>query len=728
MQAMLRWLKQWVIHLLVLTTMALGLLSPLAAHAAPPAAPEREWLVMLYQNADDPILEKDIFLDLNEAELVGSTDAVTIVSQLDRYDGEFDGDGDWTSTKRFLVTKDADLNTIGSTEIKDLGEVDSGSPKALIDFAVWAMTTYPARKYALILSDHGAGWVGGWNDDAPKEGSSFTINEIDQALAAILSRTKVAQFEFLGFDACLMSEVAALAGIAPYARYAAASQEVEPALGWAYANFLGALAKNPRQSGADLAKSVVKSYIVNDIRIMDDEARRVYLAETGEEAPLTAKALGAAMSQDVTLTAINLTKFTPLMTALNEFAFALTAADPAAIAKARTYAQSFETVFDEEEPSPFLDLGHFASLVTKFADDADVTAAHKKLQSAYKAAILAEMSGPARPGASGFSIFFPTPDLLAQVGTADSEQAYTAYASRFAGASLWDDFLAFHYTNRDVDPEAVALALLDPQHGPKADLNDYAAPLLAEDEQANTPGVDTELAMTPLEVSDETITAGDTLLLATQIQGANVGYIYIEVSRYDEENNVYILEDMDFIASEESEELDGVYYPVWTQEDFDDFIYEWSPTVYSLSDGKTEAFALFEPSVYGQGDRDSEYTVRGLYTFADSGKTRYALMNFDGNLDYKNIFGYTGADGTGALREIRPRKGDTFTVLEQWYEQDDSGEWLITEHEGDTLTFAGKPFTVTAYESYPGEYSLGIIVTDILDNSIAEYASVQVVE
>jgi hypothetical protein len=711
-----------------LVTMTFGLLPPIPAHATPPVATEREWLVMLYQNADDPILERDIFIDLNEAELVGSSDAVTIVSQLDRYDGEFDGDGDWTSTKRFLVTQDDDLDTIASPEIKDLGEVDSGSPKALIDFAVWAMTTYPARKYALILSDHGAGWVGGWNDDAPKEGSSFTINEIDQALATILQRTKVAQFELLGFDACLMSEVEALAGIVPYARYAVASQEVEPALGWAYASFLGALAKNPRQSGADLAKSIVKSYIVNDIRIVDAEARQVYLAETGEDTSVTAKALGAAMSNDVTLTAINLTKFTPLMVALNEFAYALTAVDPAAVAKARTYAQSFETVFDEEEPSPFLDLGHFAALVTKFAGNADLNAANKKLQSAYKAAILAETSGPARPGASGFSIFFPTPDLLTAVGAADSEQSYTAYASRFAGASLWDDFLAFHYTNRDLDPDAVALDLLDPKHGPKANLADYAAPLLVEDEQANTPGVDTDLAMTPLEVSADEITASETLLLATQIQGANVGYIYIEVSRWDEENNVYVLEDMDFIASEESEELDGVYYPVWTEFDLDDFIYEWSPTVYTLSDGETEAFALFEPSVYGQGDADTEYTVRGLYTFAGSGKSRYAFMSFDGNLEYKNVFGYAGADGTGALREIRPRKGDTFTILEQWYEEDAAGDWIITEHEGDTLTFQGNPFTVTAYESYPGEYSLGIIVSDILDNSIAEYVTVQVVE
>ncbi|MEZ4863598.1 MAG: clostripain-related cysteine peptidase [Caldilineaceae bacterium] len=728
MQPGARLLKSLLTRPIFLFTIILSLCPTVPAHAAPSPATEREWLVMLYQNADDPILEGDIFIDLNEAELVGSSDAVTIVSQLDRYDGEFDGDGDWTSAKRFLVTQDGDLNAIGSKMVKDLGEVDSGSPNTLVDFAVWAMTTYPARKYALILSDHGAGWVGGWNDDAPKAESSLTINEIDQALAAILSRTKVAQFELLGFDACLMSEVEALAGVAPYARYAVASQETEPALGWAYAKFLGGLNANPRQSGADLAKSIVKSYIVNDIRIVDDKARRAFLQETGEETTVTAKALGATMSEDVTLTAINLTKFAPLMAALNEFAYTLTMVDPAAIAKARTYAQSFETVFAEEEPSPYLDLGHFATLVTKFANSPKLTAANKKLQSAYKAAILAEVNGPARPGASGFSIFFPTPDLLVEVGTAASEQSYTAYASRFAGASLWDDFLAFHYTNRDFDPDGAVLDLLNPQRGRKALLRNYAAPLLTDEDLVSTPGIDTELTMTPLEVSEEEITAGDTLLLGTQISGENVGYIYIEVTRYDEENDVYILEDMDFIASEESAVQDGVYYPLWTQEDMDDFVYEWSPTVYALDDGKTEAFALFEPSVYGKTEHDTEYTVRGIYTFADSDQARYALMSFDGDLTYKNIFGYVGANGTGALREIRPRKGDTFTILEQWYEQDKTGEWIITEHEGDTLTFQGKPFTATAYESYPGEYSLGIIVNDILDNSIAEYVTVQVVE
>ena len=61
---------------------------------------------MLYQDADDKILEEDIFIDFNEAERVGSTDRVKVVAQMDRYKGGFTGDGNWTSTRRYELTRD----------------------------------------------------------------------------------------------------------------------------------------------------------------------------------------------------------------------------------------------------------------------------------------------------------------------------------------------------------------------------------------------------------------------------------------------------------------------------------------------------------------------------------------------------------------------------------------------------------------------------------------------
>src|SRR4030066_904040 len=122
---------------------------------------------MLYQDADDQILEQDIFVDLNEAERVGSTDRVSIVAQLDRYQGAYQGDGDWTSARRYLVTQDDNLNQINSQMVDDLGEVNMADGGSLVDFVTWAMQDYPADRYVLLLSDHGMGWPGGWSDPAP---------------------------------------------------------------------------------------------------------------------------------------------------------------------------------------------------------------------------------------------------------------------------------------------------------------------------------------------------------------------------------------------------------------------------------------------------------------------------------------------------------------------------------------------------------------------------------
>ena len=84
---------------------------------------EAEWLIMLYVDADDNILERDMMVDLNEVERVGSSDQVHIVAQVDRYKGAFSGMGNWTSTKRFYITKDDDLGKLSSPELADLGAV-----------------------------------------------------------------------------------------------------------------------------------------------------------------------------------------------------------------------------------------------------------------------------------------------------------------------------------------------------------------------------------------------------------------------------------------------------------------------------------------------------------------------------------------------------------------------------------------------------------------------------
>lgn len=697
--------------------------------AAPTAAPAETWLVMLYQNADDEILEKDIFTDLNEAELVGSTEDVTIVAQLDRFDGAFDGDGDWTSARRYLVGQDDDLSTLGSEVLADLGEVDSGDWQTLADFAVWAIETYPARKYALILSDHGAGWVGGWNDNAPREGSSFTTDDIDRAMREILERTGVGRLDLIGFDACLMSQVESLAAVTPYARVAVASEEVEPALGWAYAQFLGELVATPDMDADELGRAIVESYIVGDARITDDDARSALLADFGYQGPeLTAAEVAESMSNDITLTATALDAMLPLIDAVNGLAVALAGADQGLVAEARAYAQSYETVFDEDQPPPYIDLGHFASLLQEgLADDEAVTAAAGGVLAAISDAVIAEKHGVDRPGSTGFTIFFPNSVVFEATAGEDAQPGYTASASRFAAASLWDDFLLFHYTGVEIDPDSADLSLLDPVGGATLDPDDLEAPAEIT-EPVVAPGAGESIRIAPLDASDASIGVDGTVTLATEITGDNVAFVYLYVSYLDDTSGSYLTADMEFIGADETREVAGVFYPDWGAQGVGELEVDWQPTIYYMTNGEQEEFAFFKPQTYGATAEQDTYTVRGLYTFADTGNQRETLMTFGGDGLMQSVFAYANEDGTGALREITPSEGDTFTILEEWldFDRDPDGEFV--EYEGGTLAFIGEPFEVVAYEAFSGRYTLGILVEDMDGNQVGEFVEVTVTE
>ena len=79
--------------------------------------------------------------------------------------------------------------------------------------------------------------------------------DLDTALGEIRSQTGLDKFELIGMDACLMGQLEVFSALEPHARYAVASQETEPALGWAYTSFLDTLTQNPDVTGADLGRS-----------------------------------------------------------------------------------------------------------------------------------------------------------------------------------------------------------------------------------------------------------------------------------------------------------------------------------------------------------------------------------------------------------------------------------------------------------------------------------------
>lgn len=682
------------------------------------------WTVMLYQDADDKVLEQDIYIDLNEAERVGSGDNLNIVAQVDRYKGGYQADGNWTSTKRFYITQDFDLNRLGSEEVDDLGEVNMADANTLVDFVTWAVENYPADKYALILSDHGMGWPGGWSDPDPASrarsntplasaiGNHLYLMELDNALEEIRAATGIDKFELIGMDACLMGHLEVFSALEPHARYAVASQETEPALGWAYTSFLNDLKRTPAMDGALLGQKIVESYITEDQRIVDDQARAEFMRQGGGMSGLfglwggpTADQIAAQLNGSITITAVDLGKVPALMEQVNGLAYELKGVDQAAVAKARTYAQSFTSIFGSNVPPSYIDLGNFVQILAREVPRSAVSQSASNVLKGLQEAVVAEKHGPKKPGATGISIYFPNSQLYRNPAT--GPQSYTVIADRFSGQSLWDDFLAYHYTGRSFELEHRSVVI--PESGVAV----------------RAPGSGT-ITVSPIALSSDVANPDNPILLSADIQGENIGYIYLFVGYYDSSANSIYVADMDYLESQETREIEGVYYPVWGDGEEFTLEFEWEPLMFAISNGRDKPLALLHPRSFGANPDLAVYTVDGIYTFAEGGESRYARLYFsDGSL--RQVFGFTGEDFAGSPREIIPQPGDQFTILERWMDLDSSGQVSqIVNQEGGSLTFADQTFTWEELWAAPGQYIVGYLVEDLDGNLYQAFAQILV--
>lgn len=688
--------------------------SSLPAAAGSSVTPGQTWTIMLYQDADDKVLEQDIFIDFNEAERVGSTGRVNIVAQLDRYVGGFRGDGDWSDTRRFHLQRDNDLDAIHSP-YESIGEVDMSNPQVLFDFVTWAMQNYPADKYVLIMSDHGMGWPGGWTDPEPSTGprvnvpiaraigDAMYLQEIDAALQAVRDQTGLDAFELIGMDACLMGHMEVFAALAPHARFAVTSQEVEPAVGWAYTAFLTDLVNNPDVTGRELGQSIVDSYIVEDQRVTDANARAQFVGRSG----VSAQQLAAQLEQGVTLAAVDLTQMPAAMEGLNRFALYLQNVDQRAVAKARNYSQSFTSVFGQNVPASYIDLAHFAALLVRETNDEQMRAVVEDMFGAFQNLVVAEKSGAKKPAATGLSIYFPNSQLYGSAAAGPA--SYVPVTERFSGVSLWDDFLNFHYTGRG--------------------FQDTAGTLVVPDRNAaiTAPGAGS-VSLSPLTVDQTSVAPGDAILMSADIDGENLGYIYLFAGFYDRAANSINVIDMDYIDSGDTREVNGIYYPDWGEGAFT-LEFEWEPIVFAINDGTNRALALLEPQVYGAAPEQAVYAVDGIYTFLD-GTQRRARALFS-NESLLQIIGFQEGDsGEGANvmpspREILPEVGDQFTVLERWYDLDNNGQMVNQSfEEGGTLTFGDTLWTYDVLDAPAGDYAIGFIVEDLDGNRVETYTDV----
>jgi hypothetical protein len=171
-------------------------------------------------------------------------------------------DIDMQKTRRYRLVPDPDDKGATWTfealpESQQPPNVAMNAPDTLRDFLQWGARQYPADRYAVVLSDHGGGPLGGFGVDHALGGGE-TMSLAGMRTAFQQSGVKV---DVLGFDACLMATVEVASHLGPYANYLVASEDVT--FGWRWTGILDELADKPAASGAELGITMVRHTIGN---------------------------------------------------------------------------------------------------------------------------------------------------------------------------------------------------------------------------------------------------------------------------------------------------------------------------------------------------------------------------------------------------------------------------------------------------------------------------------
>lgn len=221
----------------------------------------KEWTFLLFLNGNNNL---DSFGDVNlkQMEEIGSNKNINIVVQW--------GSMSRKTVKRLYIKKSTNHNHVTSPVVQDMGAVDMGDYKELVNFLKWGHEKYPAKRYFVSVWNHGNGWrknkplPGGIqiNDISydDKTGNKITTEQLGFAMGEF-SKFIGRKVDLYGSDACLMSMVEVASEMSDYVSYFAGSQEVEPGEGWPYSHFLKEWTKNANIEGDKLGNILATEYL-----------------------------------------------------------------------------------------------------------------------------------------------------------------------------------------------------------------------------------------------------------------------------------------------------------------------------------------------------------------------------------------------------------------------------------------------------------------------------------
>lgn len=298
--------------------------------------------------------------------------------------------------------KNGELKKVHTLENENMAE-----GATLAEFLDYGYENYNADYHNLVLWNHGGGAILGYGVDENFDYDALAIDEIGGAIGQSQFIKDGKQFEYIGFDACLMGMIEVADVLSDYANYMIASEEVESGEGWNY-KCLWEISNELLFKGDEAAEVIIRAYA----QYHNDEFMFV---------------------PDYTLSCMDLSKVDAVVEKLDLFIASaeetLTQDGYSKIAKQRDNTKSFGTV----STSSFYDTVDIYDL----AENMSVLYPEesKALKQAVTELIVAEESNI--PGAHGVSIYFPyenkeyTGEWTKQYEELDFSEQYESFVRSF---------------------------------------------------------------------------------------------------------------------------------------------------------------------------------------------------------------------------------------------------------------------------------------------------------
>jgi len=324
------------------------------------------WTIMVFANGKNN-LEDFIAKDVNEMEMIGSTDKVKVVAEF--------GGMNTGGVRRYQIQKDSDLSKITSPVVQDLGNVDMGDWNTVADFGKWAKTNYPAQHYMLIIENHGSGWVKSRGLNMRTKGISYddaTGNHINTPQLAMALKA-MGGVDIFGADACLMQMAEVDYELLGITDFVVASEEAEPGDGWTYDMFLGSLNSDANLTPRNVAMHAVDAYAAHYAKI----------------------------KEAATISAVSVPDLQGFITVLDAWTDAVVAANQKdLVIKARNQAQKYAYADNKS-------LAHFVYLVGKYSTNAAVKAKGNDLINYIQKTLVIDNKTVLMNNSRGLAIYLP---------------------------------------------------------------------------------------------------------------------------------------------------------------------------------------------------------------------------------------------------------------------------------------------------------------------------------